>query len=158
MPGSGKSYVGEKLSQSLGFSFADPDKILEYAKGKPLQEILESLGEEAFLLEEADLSIASLEGTDEVVLATGGSIVYSEKAMEELNRLSKIVYLKVGFETIQQRIKEAPRGIVGLENRSLAELFKERTALYEKWASITIDASQEAEEVVEEALKAIKSE
>lgn len=155
MPGSGKSFVGERLASALGFSFVDPDKLLEASQGKPLQEVLNSLGEEAFLKAEAELSAASLAGADGVVLATGGSIVYSEEAMEELARLSTIVYLEASLEALEQRIGEAPRGIIGLANKTFAQLFQERTPLYERWASITVDGAQAPEEVVSDMVTAL---
>jgi shikimate kinase len=56
--------------------------------------------------------------------------------------------LKTPLEIIKARIEETSRGIVGLKNKTLEDLYKERSPLYEKYASVTIDANQEAEKVV----------
>ena len=155
MPGSGKSFIGKQLAESLDFSFIDPDKILEQSHGKPLQQVLETLGEEMFLHAEEELSVASLEKVDRTVLATGGSIVYSHEAMETLSRLSSIIYLKVDLETLQHRTGNIPRGVIGLKNKSYKQLFEERSLLYEKWAAITINGSQSPNLVIGDMLKAL---
>ena len=55
MPGSGKSTVGVLLAKALGYSFIDTDLIISRRAKKPLQNILNEDGIEAFLrLEEED--------------------------------------------------------------------------------------------------------
>jgi len=157
MPGSGKSFVGEKLAETLGCSFFDPDKILEQAHKKSLPKILGILGEEKFLQTEADLSVAAIEREHVAVLSTGGSIIYSDDTMEKLARLSTIVYLKVDINTIKDRIGDAPRGIVGLKNKSLSQIYLERSSLYEKWAAITIDGTQDRDQIIEKIRTALKN-
>jgi shikimate kinase len=148
MPGSGKSAIGKLLAKTLDFSFVDPDKLLEQQFEKPLQEVLTMLGEEDFLRAEADLSVDALLHTKDVVLATGGSIVYSTDAMREIAARSVIVYLSAPFEEIERRVGTTPRGIVGLDKHTLRELYDERTPLYEQWAGVTIDATRSPDKVV----------
>jgi shikimate kinase len=75
MSGSGKSYIGKELADSLGFAFVDPDTLMEQKYGKPLQQILEMLGDENFLREEVVVTIDAIENANDTVLATGGSII-----------------------------------------------------------------------------------
>lgn len=156
LPGSGKSFIGEKLAESLGFKFVDPDKLLENQYGQPLQQVLEKLGEVRFLQAEADLSAQSLAHTDNVVLATGGSIVYSSEAMKLLSDLSTVVYLRVDKDIIKRRIGDTPRGIIGLKDRSFDDVCNERMPLYEKWASVIIDGSQESSLIISQIAVALR--
>lgn len=155
MPGAGKSFIGEKLADFLGFSFVDPDKMLEKGQGRPLQEILDRLGESTFLWTEAEMSIASFDDADHIVLATGGSIVYSEDVMAKFARLSTIIYLEVAFEALKMRIGEEPRGIIGLKSKTFLQLYQERVPLYEKWASVTVNGSQEPEKVLRDIINTL---
>lgn len=84
MPGSGKSTVGVLLAKALGYSFVDVDLIICKEAGKPLQEILDNEGLDFFLHLEGRIG-AELD-YDKTVIATGGSMVLSENAMENLRK------------------------------------------------------------------------
>lgn len=148
MPGSGKSYIGKKLAEKLGYTLIELDSILKEECELPLQKILDNLGEKSFLEKQAEDVIENTQNQNSLVVSPGGSIIYTDHAMEHLRKISTIIYLKTPLEIIKARIKEAPRGIVGLKNKTLEELYKERTLLYAKYASITINADQEAEKVI----------
>ena len=151
MAGSGKSSVGVVLAQSLGWNFIDIDVLLEREHGKPLQDILDQAGEDSFQeLESA--KVMEQAHLDATVIAPGGSIVYSQKAMEVLKNISTVVYLVASLDTILQRIDVSSRGIVGLRDRSFAELFVEREKLYQRYADIEVSVleknpAQIAEEI-----------
>ncbi len=56
-----------------------------------------------------------------------------------LKNISKIVFLDAPFRSIVKRIPNVrKRGIVGLRDRSLKELFEERLVLYNKYADFSI--------------------
>ena len=108
MPGSGKSTLGVLLAKAIGYSFVDTDLIISRRAGKPLQKILDNDGLDSFLeLEEA---VGSELDCDRTVVATGGSMVLSEKAMEHLRSLGTVVYIDVPFEEISRRVKNIRRG------------------------------------------------
>ncbi len=137
MSGVGKSYIGEKLASHFGYAFIDIDRILENKSGKSVQDILESLGEERFLLEEENeiLKLSSLTNT---VISPGGSVVYSDNAVKRIKELSKVVYLEAPANLIKERIDPSNRGIIGLKDRSFDEVYNERRAMYEKVADYTV--------------------
>lgn len=102
MPGSGKSTVGVLLAKSLGYSFVDTDLIISRKAEKPLQKILSEDGLDFFLsLEE---QVGSTLDCDHTVVATGGSMVLSEKAMAHLSELGKILYIDVPYKEIERRV------------------------------------------------------
>jgi len=151
MPGAGKSTVGHLLARHLQFEFIDTDKLIRQQQKRTLQNIVNQDGCLQLLQfeEQAVLSIAA----EKAVIATGGSTVYSTAAMQHLSSLSKIIYLSVPYEIIEERIKNLDtRGLVKKPRQSLHDLYVERTVLYEKYADITVAADMTAERVAEKIM------
>lgn len=140
MPGAGKSSVGVLLAKVLGKSFVDTDLLIQEKTGLLLQEIIDQQGVGHFLeIEEAVLFQLEQENC---VIATGGSAVYSEAAMNHLKKNGRLIYLKLRYEEIAQRIKNmSSRGIAMGKGQTLFDLYQERVVLYEKYADIIIDCS-----------------
>ena len=84
------------------------------------------------------------------VIATGGSVVYSQAAMEHLKQDATVVFLNVSYENLCQRIRNfSTRGIL-THGSSLLDLYHERLPLYERYADIILDClDQTIEETVE---------
>ena len=93
MPGAGKSTMGVVLAKTLGRNFIDTDIVIQEHARKLLQEIIDAEGPEAFLAIE-EKTILSLHCRN-AVIATGGSVVFSEKAMEHLKVRGVVIYLKI---------------------------------------------------------------
>ena len=141
MPGSGKSTLGVLLAKLLGYDFLDSDLLIQNAAGKRLFEIIDELGSEGFLaLEDVINSVISAERT---VIATGGSAVYGEDAMRHFQDIAVIVYLKVSFEELQNRIPDfETRGIVIPKGQSFQDVYNIRSQLYERYADITVGSEK----------------
>lgn len=148
MPGSGKSFVGKKIAEHLGFKLIELDTLMEERFNLSLPKILENIGEAKFLEEQDKDAILYTQHKDNFVVSPGGSIVYSEKAMQHLKKISKIIYLKTSFETIEKRVAETPRGIIGLKDKTLQKIYAERVVLYEKWADVTLNSEQDVGEIL----------
>ena len=151
MPSSGKSAVGERLAVRLGFGFIDSDLIIQGMEQKSLSKLIEEQGVEQFLQIEARIN----SGLDvaRCVIATGGSAVYSDHAMQSLKERGTLVYLKIGVGEVKRRIPDlASRGVVMRGNCTCVDdLYRERVPLYEKYQDITIDCNKKSiEEIVEE--------
>ncbi len=138
MPASGKSTVGVILAKVLGMDFIDTDLVIQNREDALLCEIIEAKGVEVFLKCEED-AVLSID-TDNSIIATGGSVVYSEKGMKHLSENGKVVYLKVDKNELFSRLKNInERGVVLRDGESLEEMYDERSVLYEKYAEIVID-------------------
>jgi shikimate kinase len=138
MAGAGKSAVGKELAKKLNSDFIDIDLALVKKYGLKLQKIIDRYGEEKFLRFE-EKEVLTLSKNKNYIISPGGSIIYSEKAMKFLKKNSIIIFLDVLLEMIELRIKDCEtRGIIGLKDKSVAEIFKERKSLYKKWADIAI--------------------
>ena len=156
MPASGKSTVGVILAKILGLSFIDTDLVIQQREGALLCDIISERGLEGFLKaeESAVLSISP----SNTVIATGGSVVYSEAGMEYLKSLGKVVYLKVEKEDLFKRLHNIKqRGVVLSPGETLDEMYAARSVLYEKYADIVIDETnasvEETVEMIRELMK-----
>ena len=143
MPGSGKSCMGKAVSGKLKIKNIDSDTLIEKREGKKLHLLLNELGNEGFKeLEERTLCEFN---EDNCILSTGGSAVYSEKAMKHLKSIGKVIYLKVSLPVIKERIGDySKRGIVLKPGQTIDDLYEERRALYERYADFTLNCSGNA--------------
>ncbi|WP_313152442.1 shikimate kinase [Lacrimispora sp.] len=138
MPASGKSTVGVLLAKRLGYSFVDVDIVIQEQEGCLLKEIIEKEGQEGFLAVENRIN-ASL-NVRHSVIAPGGSVIYGKEAMEHLKEIGTVVYLKLSYESVEERLGDlADRGVVLKDGMTLRDLYEERVPYYEKYADITID-------------------
>ncbi len=148
MPGVGKSTVGVVLAKALGLAFIDTDLVIQEQTGLLLQQIIDTKGLEAFARIEEDV-LSGLQVTNSVV-STGGSAVYSDKAMKHLAAGGPVVYLRASCEEIISRINNLDsRGIALKPGYTLETLYAERVPLYEKYADITVDSYSVAATVAE---------
>ena len=133
MAGAGKSTIGKQLAKLLDFNFLDGDLIIEERINQSIQNFLDQHGGKEFtkIEEEVLLSI----NFDKTILATGGSAVLSDSAMQFLRKESEVIFLDVTYENISKRILNlSERGLVRGPNQSLQETYDERLSLYRKYA------------------------
>lgn len=140
MPSCGKSTIGVVLAKAMGYRFVDSDLVIQEQTGKLLCELIEEQGLEAFNAIENDVN-ASLQ-FHKAVIATGGSVIYGEEAMQHLSEIGVVVYLKLSLESLVERIGDlTARGVSIKKGQTFSELFEERRPLYEKYADVTVDVN-----------------
>jgi shikimate kinase len=156
MPGAGKSTIGVVLAKNLGMAFMDSDIVIQQVENKKLHELIDEHGQEGFL-EIEDRVNASL-NPKSAVIATGGSVVYGEKAMKHLGEIALVCYLKLSYESIKDRLGDLhERGVVLKDGQTLKDLYDERVPLYEKYANMTVDCeNKNIREIVMEIAKRVK--
>lgn len=153
MPGSGKSTCGVLAAKFLLKNFFDTDLLIQNVEGSSLQDIIDTKGNEYFEKAEEN-AVLSLD-IKGAVIATGGSVVYSQKAMDHLRSLGKIVFLNIDFEHMKKRISNlSTRGVVIKNGETLKDMFDERLPLYQKWADVTIDCNNNTVEQTARAIAA----
>ena len=133
MPGSGKSTVGVVLAKVLGYHFVDSDLVIQEQTGKLLHELITEYGDEGFLEIENKVN-AGLQ-VERSVIATGGSAVFGEEAMEHLREISTVVYLKLSYPNLKKRLGDLKKRGVVLKPGQL----EYRTPYYEKYAHVVVD-------------------
>lgn len=152
MSGAGKSTLGVILAKRMGYEFVDTDLLIQQKYKMLLQEIIDTLGREEFARrEEAVISELVCHHT---VISTGGSVVYFEKAMQNLKSQGIVIYLAVPYEEIIRRIGSAEnRGILIPQGYTLEDVWKQRDPLYRKYADIILDVTREETETTVKRLK-----
>ena len=138
MPGSGKSTVGVVLAKMMGFHFLDSDLVIQEKEGRLLSEIIEQEGRDGFIQVEDRINSGIC--CDRTVIATGGSAVYGTGAMAHFKEIGTIVYLKISYEELENRLGDLKdRGVALKEGQTLKDLYEERIVLYERYADVIID-------------------
>lgn len=156
MPGVGKSSAGVVLAKALGYKFADSDLIIQEKTGMLLKEIINKKGIEGFI--EIENNVNKAINMENTVIATGGSVIYGEEAMEHLKKTGIIVYLKASYEIICARLGDLKgRGVVIKEGQNLRALYDERAPLYERYADLIVEEKgqsiRETVHIIENILK-----
>lgn len=157
MPAVGKSTIGVLLAKKLGRYFLDTDVFIQAVSGRGLQQIIDTDGLDEFCKLEAE-HILCIDKTD-CVIATGGSVVYSDAVMNHLKEDGIVVYLSLPLEVIKKRLTDLNiRGVVMSKGQTLDDLYKKRTPLYEKWADVTIACQNLThEQTVEKIIKELQT-
>jgi shikimate kinase len=137
MPGAGKSTVGVVLAKLCAKDYIDSDLLIQLEKQRSLQQILD---EEGYLkLREIEAGILSRISSQNSVISTGGSAIYSEEAILHLKKNGALVYLEVGFDELKRRISNfETRGIALKPGQSFSDVYAERRVLYERYADLVI--------------------
>ena len=154
MAGAGKSSIGKKLANYLMFDLIDSDYLIEKNQNKSLQEVLVENGIQRFKeIEEA--AILSVE-FNQTVLATGGSAIFSKKAMNHIKSNSSVIYLEVSFEDIMDRIPDfSNRGFIKEADQTIKQAFNERENIYRKFADHIVTNNEGLESCFEKILRII---
>lgn len=157
MPGAGKSTIGVLLAKSMLYSFTDTDLIIQSQYGTSLCDIIEKEGAEGFLAIENNV-IARCDFVN-CVVATGGSAVYGEEAMEKLRENGRVIYLELPLDELKKRLGDIrTRGVAMPACSSIDELYRQRSPLYEKYADITVDCSgMTAEQCVDKCIELLEA-
>jgi len=140
MPASGKSTVGVQLAKWLSKGFIDTDLLVQARAGTSMQAFQDANGMEAYQSLECE-TVQSLV-CENCVIATGGSAVYCDGAMQQLQSRAKIIFLDVPIHEIKQRIGDtSERGVVIRPGMTLEDLHAERRPLYLNYADEVVDCS-----------------
>lgn len=148
--GSGKSVLGRKTANSVGWPIIDTDEeVLKLAEMSTIVEIFEVKGEAYFRSLEVEC-LTQIEQSDGfVVVATGGGLPSTPGAIERMSRVGVPVYLRATLETLWKRLQMSPDKLAErplLRNggeEALSELIRTRENTYLR-ASMVFDTDQMA--------------
>lgn len=151
MPGCGKTTLGVELSEKIGYGYIDSDSVIVAREGKPLSDIIAQYGTEAFL--DIEGKVNSELCASRCVIATGGSAIYRDYAMKKLKEMGTVVFLKLPYAVIENRLGDLKkRGVALKDGFTLKDLYEERMPLYEKYADVTVELKEQS---VQESLKQV---
>ena len=151
MPGTGKSTVGVILAKRLGYDFIDVDILITQREKRTLPQIIEDEGIDGFLeLEgQAGLSIEC----EKTVIATGGSMIFSDEAMCYLKENAVTIWMETPLHKLEERYERnsrQDRGVAAPGDMTLKEIYELRKPLYKQYADITIHCRKKSEYVVQQ--------
>lgn len=158
MPGAGKSSVGRVLARTLNYSFIDTDDLIAEDVGSSLHEFVTRHGYVALRHIEERILLDTVFAN--AVVATGGSAVYSARAMNRLAGLGPCIYLQASLQTIEARVGNfSTRAIAEKKGTTMAQLFSEREPLYRASAQLIVDTDngQSVADVVGGIVKVLSS-
>lgn len=147
MPGSGKTSLGQKLSEKLNYDFIDMDDYIEESSGRKIASMFEE-GEMVFRKEEIRAS-KELAETSRTVISTGGGIITQEASMEALKENGLILFLDRPLENIEKDIERDSRPLLKDDKSRLEELYEERIDLYRLYADLTVENILDEDSVVD---------
>ncbi len=132
--GTGKSSVGERLSERLSLDFFELDEIIEEKEGALIKDIFDQKGEPYFrkLEKEAVKEVARRKG---VIISAGGGAVIDEENFKNLKNTGVIICLEASPDVILQRTKNLttrPLLNVADPKKKIEELLKVRFPYYKK--------------------------
>ena len=148
--GSGKSTVARELANLLHVGVLDMDSVLEEDRKMTTADFFKEEGEENFRRYETGLA-KQLSLESNAVIATGGGVVESAEAMIPLCENGVVVYLYIDFETSVARVGNTDRPLMQ-DKQAAVKRFNSRQALYEQYATTTIDARLKSPELLAEEI------
>lgn len=160
--GSGKTTVGKRIAQELGYEFTDSDDVVATTAAKSVRDIFSQDGEAVFRRYERDAIRAILaEGKSPIVLATGGGAVISSENRSVISEhASHVVWLDASVDDLVVRTKSgAARPLLdGDASKTLQSLSDQRSAWYEEVATLRIDTrGKSVTKVCSAVLEAIRT-
>jgi len=155
--GAGKTTIGKLLAKKLKKTFYDTDQEIEKKLGVKVAIIFELEGEEGFRKRETQM-IDELTQKEDIILATGGGAVLSEKNRALLKERGKVIYLNAKPQHLAKRMvhdKDRPLLQQGNLEDTLNHLYKERHPLYLKVSSFVVETGQQKTQTIINKIEAL---
>lgn len=159
MMGSGKTSVGRRLAQVMGWPFQDADWAIEDAAGTSVSNIFAEIGEAAFRRSERQVIARLMDERHRQVLALGGGSFVAEETRALIKARAISIWLDSDIDTLVRRTgrrDDRPLLHAGEPRTILSRLLDERRPTYAE-ADIKIDSGRGSlGDVVELTLAALR--
>lgn len=151
--GSGKTSVGRRAADLLGWQFIDLDDRVVLLAGRDIPEIFATEGEDGFRRRECDALRDIMTEDTHVpgrIVALGGGTLTTSEAVACLHEGAVVVYLEVDADEAWPRVQGTARPLAR-DRESFAALLAERRRTYEHAADHRISvAGRTPAEIAEE--------
>lgn len=121
--GAGKSTIGRKLADELGWSFIDTDIFIEARFRQRVCDMFASVGEEVFRRRE-HIVIEELSGMEDCIIATGGGLPCYHGNMQLMNEAGTTIYLSASNQALANRLELCKRTRPSVRDKSGDELLE----------------------------------
>jgi shikimate kinase len=157
--GVGKTTVGYKLANRLGFYFIDLDQEIEDREGESVSQIFAKKGEKYFREVEKNLIKEIVFRDEKIVLSLGGGAFMDDEVRKILKNNAKVIWLFASIDEILYRVgSKLNRPLLNGKNKRkvLEELAKKRYPIYSE-ADFKFDTTnQNHESLIDKIIKEIK--
>ncbi|WP_407371745.1 shikimate kinase [Carnobacterium sp.] len=147
MTGSGKSTIGEKLSQQLDMPFKDIDLFIEQTTKKTISELFE-VSEAHFRAIETQACKELAVTESYTVISCGGGVVLNSENIQVLSQTGWIVFIDRPIEHILKDIEIGHRPLLKEGVGKLYQLHEQRLGLYQSFADFRVDNQSDLEDVL----------
>jgi len=151
--GTGKTVVGELLSNQLDMPCMGMDAQIVKKAGMSIPEIVEKVGWPGFRDIESEV-VRELAGRDNIIIDTGGGVIERPENIEALKINSRIFWLRASVDAIVSRIQEGTQRPALTDGKTfteeVAEVLERRTPKYKSAAQFEIDTDPLTPEQVAE--------
>jgi len=142
MMGAGKSAIGRALAATTGREFIDTDQLLQHKLGRPITQIFQIYGEDAFR-EHESCTLRDLEPGSSII-STGGGIILREDNWTQMRRLGVTIYLDAHPDLLIRHLSTSKkkRPLLLIENWEdrVREILNSRLDLYRQAeVHVTVD-------------------
>ena len=139
--GCGKTTLGSRLAEKLGFTVVDMDDCIVRKAGRTISDIFAAEGEAGFRRIESEV-LEELLARDHMVVATGGGVVTVPENHLKLKALGFIIWLNLPENAIWNRVsRNRTRPLLRTENpkQTVQDLLEKRLPLYAAVADLEAD-------------------
>jgi len=162
MMGSGKSSVGRRLAERVGYQFVDTDQLIEESTGRTISSILAEDGDEAF--SEFEFAAVTSVPLQECVIATGGRTYLDKKCREFMDETGKVIFIDTSIGEIGKRLnpEQMKKRGFNVENKEelssvLEKIRRERVSIY-KIGTMAVNGNGAIDEVCDLIIRGFKNE
>ena len=153
--GSGKSAIGQALSEKMRVPLSDTDKIIEKEVGKSIYEIFNDSGEKYFRQVEEKVVGRGLDKAAHII-STGGGSILSSKTRKAIKSKSFSIWVQCDVDIISNRIHDQEKRPL-LKNKNILDTLvkknKERVKFYRQADSHIVNENSNIEMTVEAIVK-----
>jgi shikimate kinase len=152
MRGSGKSYQGKRLAETLDWKFIDTDTLIKKKAGLSVSAIVEKHGWPYFRKLEKEIC-EQISTLDEHIISTGGGVIIDRENEKLLRENGRIILLYRTPENCAKYIIDGSKDRPTLTNRDikkpedltaeLNEVWNKREKRYRESADLIIDVNKE---------------
>ena len=156
--GAGKSCIGKRLAEAIGWHFIDADSEIEKAAGCSIADIFERHGEQAFRDGEKRV-IERLLQDGPSVIATGGGAFMNAETRAAIRAKGISVWLRADLEVLLRRTgrrDHRPLLKKGDPKQILTRLMEERYPVYAEADVVVESVDRPAEETTRHVLDALR--
>jgi shikimate kinase / 3-dehydroquinate synthase len=152
--GTGKSEVGQKIAQVLGWQFIDTDALIEKRAMRSIPDIFKRYGESHFRGLER-MVIRETAGLQDAVISTGGGAVINPENIKDLRKNGVLICLDASPKEIKSRVTDSERPLLKGKNQyqRIKHLLKVRKPYYEQSDATVKTTGRNIHSVVEEILQ-----